>query len=173
MLKLQALQTSHPDYQFTENLFLSSFPQHERRDIEKQRYLTDNKPIFSNNIIQDEEGEGMGFVSLWTFPEFIYIEHFAIATHLQGKGIGRMVLEAIKARQLPIVLEVECPENEMAEKRIKFYENSGFSVWTTDYQQPPYRKGDAFYPMYLMLYGNLSDMKQVKKTLYKEVYEQT
>ena len=73
----------------------------------------------------------------------------------------------------PIVLEVERPIEEMAERRINFYKRQGFNLWENDYHQPPYRKGDDFLPMNLMVYGDLSaekDYEQVKNKIHKEIY---
>ena len=73
----------------------------------------------------------------------------------------------------PIVVEVEHPDDETAERRIRFYERAGFRLCPFDYSQPPYREGDAPYPMRLMGYGDIAmetRYEAIKKRLYKEVY---
>lgn len=42
-----------------------------------------------------------------------------------------------------------------------------------DYSQPPYKPGDDFLPMYLMVHGELDcekDFETIKKRIHKEVY---
>ena len=73
----------------------------------------------------------------------------------------------------PIVLEVERPIEEMAKRRISFYQRQGFTLWEKDYSQPPYKPGDDFLPMYLMVHGELDcekDFETIKKRIHKEVY---
>lgn len=65
------------------------------------------------------------------------------------------------------------PLEEMAQRRINFYKRQGFVLWEKEYQQPPYKNGDPFLPMYLMVYGSLQckqDFDTVKKKIHKEVY---
>ena len=69
--------------------------------------------------------------------------------------------------------EVEMPEEEMAIRRINFYKRQGFTLWEKPYMQPPYKSGDDYLPMLLMAYGDLEcdkDFEQVKKCIYREVY---
>ena len=68
---------------------------------------------------------------------------------------------------------VEMPEEEMAIRRINFYKRQGFTLWEKPYMQPPYKSGDDYLPMLLMAYGDLEcdkDFEQVKKCIYREVY---
>jgi hypothetical protein len=83
------------------------------------------------------------------------------------------MLQALKEEGRPIVLEVELPETDIARRRIAFYERNGFRLWTSrNYQQPPYRQGDAPIAMRLMAWGNLpeSRFEEVVRRIYREVY---
>ena len=69
--------------------------------------------------------------------------------------------------------EVERPVEEMAKRRIGFYQRQGFVLWKKDYRQPPYKPGDHFLPMYLMVHGNLDpekDYEDIKHKLHTVVY---
>ncbi len=75
--------------------------------------------------------------------------------------------------KLPVVLEVEMPNNPTAIRRIHFYERLGFSVLSHKYAQPPY-EGDSFLlPMQLMC-NNLhfadSHFELIKENIFQEVY---
>ena len=65
------------------------------------------------------------------------------------------------------------PEEEMARRRIGFYQRQGFTLWDKPYQQPPYKPGDGYLPMRLMAYGGIDpeqDFAKVRDCIYREVY---
>ena len=174
MIQFKRINTSDEAlYTFMEDLMKASFPKEEYRDLNELRSYTDNKTIFYNNIIMDGD-KPIGFITFWDFDDFYYAEHFAIDPNLRNGGYGKKVMNALCLNiEKPIVLEVEHPTEEIAERRINFYKRQGFELWENDYQQPPYRKGDGFLPMYIMAYGDLSkdkDYEKVKNRIYKEVY---
>ena len=175
MISIQRIHTTDKDhYCFAENLLTTAFPKEERRELTLQREYTDHNKLFNNNILLADE-DPVGFISYWDFDEFLYVEHFAIDETKRSGGYGKMVLDALKEKlQRPIVLEVELPKNETSKRRISFYQRQGYQLWKKEYQQPPYRKGDNYLPMHLMVQGELSsatDFDQVKETLYKKVYQ--
>ena len=72
-----------------------------------------------------------------------------------------------------IVLEVEEPIDELTKRRIGFYQRQGFTIQDMPYQQPPYRKGDDWYPMKLMTLRGEDFSRQyekVKNNIYREAY---
>lgn len=174
MIKFQPISTSDVQhYKFMEELLTAAFPPEEYRELESLREYTDRIGNFQNNIIFDDDIP-IGFITYWNFSQFYYVEHFAINPALRNGGYGKKVLEHLcKEITLPIVLEVEKPVEEMAKRRINFYTRHGFTLWQKEYEQPPYKKGDDFLPMYLMVHGNLQcgkDFDEVKNKIYKEVY---
>lgn len=165
--------TTTKEYQFVENLLTQAFPKEEYRELPAFRTLTRDKEIFHNNLIHDDNTL-VGFVTYWDFASFYYIEHFAILPEMRNHSYGKQVLAYLK-EQLhgPIVLEAECPVEELAQRRIGFYKRQGFTLWQQDYMQPPYRPGDGFLKLMLMAYGNLREDKDfdlIKKTIHREVY---
>lgn len=153
-----------------ETLMNTAFPLQERRDIELQQKNIDQNPKFHNLLITDNQ-KPIGLLTYWNFTDFIYIEHFAIDACLRNKGYGKQVLSTLKERvNLPIILEVEKPTNELALRRIAFYQHQGFVLQDFPYQQPPYRIGDTWFPMRLMTYG-IVDLSLARNTIYKEAYQ--
>ena len=174
MIRLQRITTANTAlYGYMEKLITSAFPPEEYRNLEELRQYTDNKPAFHNNILFHNDNP-VGILTYWDFNRFCYVEHFAIDPSLRNGGYGKQALNHL-CQQLgrPIVLEVEMPEEEMAKRRIGFYQRQGFTLWEKPYQQPPYKTGDGYLPMFLMAYGNLEcgkDFETVKEHLYREVY---
>ena len=175
MLKLHRITTADTAlYHFKENLMKQAFPPAEYRDFDELRLYTDTKSYFYNYIILEEDCP-IGFFTYWDFDTFYYAEHFAIDPTLRNGGYGKQVLGLLRdTLSCPIVLEVEMPENEMACRRVNFYQRNGFVLWPNDYRQPPYRSGDGFLPMRLMAYGALDsekDFAYVQRRIYTEVYK--
>ena len=116
-----------------------------------------------------------GFLAVWEFESFIYIEHFAVDPALRNSGTGSAMLqELVKQYQKPICLEVELPEDELTRRRIGFYERNGFVFNEYSYIQPPISKGKSPVPLRIMTYGSAitrEEFQKMKEILYRRVYK--
>ncbi|MCC8134320.1 MAG: GNAT family N-acetyltransferase [Tannerellaceae bacterium] len=156
-----------------EQTYTSSFPVNERRDFDLVRKMLEDNPDFKIYAFI-RQGIYVGFISAWVFEHFAYIEHFAIDESARNGGIGAgAIKQFMEICQLPVVLEVELPKEDLSKRRIRFYERLGFILNTHPYLQPPYRSGEEWLDMYLMTYGEIDLEKryeQIKEILYKRVY---
>ncbi|MCM1110212.1 MAG: hypothetical protein NC336_03290 [Clostridium sp.] len=156
-------------------LYRSAFPPEERRSVDSLTRLAATDPRFSIFRIVSSGGADSGFVTLWDFGAFRYVEHFAICHELRGAGTGAEVLRLLKEATpaSPLVLEVEpagsTPE---ADRRIRFYRRAGFALHDRfPYLQPPYSAGLSPVELTLMSSGPLPlPLGQVSETLHREVY---
>lgn len=176
MITIQRINSLHEHYPFMEQLMKTAFPLQERRDSVLQRENADHNPRFHNNVLL-KNGTPVGLLTCWNFDSFLYIEHFAIHNGIRNKGYGQAALKTLKDMwQGMVVLEVEEPTDELARRRIGFYERQGFMLQPYPYQQPPYRERDGWFPMKLMTLRadgfSTADYENVKNTLYREVYGQ-
>lgn len=172
-----------------EHTYIASFPEAERRPFPSLCRLACENPAFTvyallkkssvsllqaGEIEKKEREEYVGFITTWTFEDFIYIEHFAIDEAARNGGIGGKALKQfLDACQAPIVLEVEIPTDELSKRRIGFYERLGFVSDTHLYYQPPYQKGGETLEMRLMTHGAIdltTAFEYVKNTLHTQVY---
>ncbi|MDE6074454.1 MAG: GNAT family N-acetyltransferase [Muribaculaceae bacterium] len=158
-------------------LYLSSFPEEERRQWQSIIDMIDNSsPFFFLKAILSPDGEFMGFYSSWNLPGVLYIEHFAIEPRFRSTGIGSSVITDVVAGAMPrsVVVEVELPGSSSdADRRISFYERNGFSaVGDLQYFQPPYRPGLDMVEMMLMTSQPLPDVKTFVIMLHTLVYNQ-
>lgn len=175
MITLQRITTADRElYAFLEGLMTRSFPSDEYRDLDELRDFTDHRPHFYNNVVLND-GTPIGLLSYWDFDDFYYAEHFAIEPTQRNGGYGKVVLQHLcQLLDKPIVLEVEEPDEEMARRRIGFYQRNGFVLWDNEYRQPPYKPGDPCLPMRLMVYGPLDsrkDYNRVVRRIYRDVYK--
>ena len=176
MLRLQQLFTHSPSFSIAEKLYTEAFPLNERRSLEDWRKLADEEGAFQIfEILSD--GRFSGFVSCWQMGNFIYIEHFAILAALRCHGLGKEAVELLKKTYspLPLVLEAEPPECALAQRRIAFYERSGFSLSQRHYLQPPYHPGTPWFPLLLLCTDARfleEQFEAVRNNIYSSVYHQ-
>lgn len=154
-------------------IYMEAFPIDERRSRIKQWRLLDNLQYKMKPYVK--EGQLIGFMGIWELPLFTFIEHFAIKKEFRGSGYGtEMLKELLKSSGSGIILEVEPPENKVAQDRIAFYQRHGFVLNTYDYVQPPYEDGQKYLPLLLMSFPEMlikEAFDEAVEMIYKFVYE--
>ena len=136
----------------------AAFPYEERRDLLDQKECLKNK-YFKFFEIFDNEAD-VGFITIWDFPEFIFIEHLAIDEEKRAGGYGSKTIELIKqVYKKSIILEAEAPETEQQIKRIRFYDRQGFKMNSYDYEQPSYHGGEGV-PLKILSYPELLNQEE-------------
>ncbi|GAB6087529.1 GNAT family N-acetyltransferase [Alkaliphilus crotonatoxidans] len=154
-------------------LYEQAFPPEERRSKEAQKQILK----LSNYFVRPyyEGNSLMGFICFWLLKQCMFIEHLAVDEALRGKGYGKkIVAETIKAAEGMVILEVEYPDNTIAERRIKFYEGLGFVCNDLEYQQPSLGEGKAAIPLILMSFPHKIPTSQTDSLIgeiYSTVYQ--
>lgn len=167
---------SHNDNHFEKLLALyqDAFPENQRRtqDDFKKLIESENALFHCNAVILN--GSFVGFFNYWKFETFIFAEHFAIEESVRGNKIGEKVMKMIQSNaNLPLVFEVELPDDEINARRIEFYLRLGYEIIPIDYLQPPYNKNGFWQPLHLMtdeLQLVVKGFEQVKNIIYKFIY---
>ena len=119
-----------------------------------------------------KDGERVGFIAIWEFENFSFVEHFVIYERYRNRGFGSEVIALVRERYPQVVLEVEPPKEEMAARRFGFYKRSGFVPNSLHYMQPSYRENGNEVHLILMSYPDeLQNPKQVVRTMYNKVYK--
>ena len=156
-----------------EQTYIEAFPLNERRDFELTKLLIANDPAF-NLYTFTQDDVYVGFITTWQFADFLYVEHFAIDNARRSGGIGsKALMLLIEETALPILLEVELPLDEMAKRRIQFYERLEFKFHNYPYQQPPYSEGQEWVELRFMTrnkQNRVLDFDVAKACLYRSVY---
>ena len=73
------------------SLMEQAFPPCERRNREGQLRVAKH-PAYSYRILEDEQGDFLGFLAVWHFGSFRFAEHFAVNEKTRGMGIGSQAL---------------------------------------------------------------------------------
>ena len=152
-----------------------SFPKYEYRTNDEQKALLDN-PAYDVYILPDLDDKAIkAFIAVWNFDSFAFIEHFAVNPTYRNKGIGSTFLREIVCMLGKMVcLEVELPDNEMASRRICFYERNNFFLNRYPYTQLPISAGRNPVPLLIMTYGryiNKMEFAEIKDELFTHVYK--
>lgn len=151
------------------SLLYNSFPSDELRQEEEQRMLFDNS-TYQLYVTDDLQA----LISVWNFPTFAFIEHFAVTPQCRNQGLGgKLLREIITMLPCRVCLEAELPETELAARRIAFYERNGFTVNEFPYIQPSYGDGKKAVPMRILTTNGALTQEEftaVKATLYQYVY---
>ncbi len=151
-LTLLTSDISQADLDVIKGIYISSFPEAERRPWELiVKPETPGEPTLYGIIC---DGRLIGMATLWHFENFVYIEHLAVSNLCRNSGNGAAALQRILeiAADKPVVIEVEppCSDDPMAARRIGFYRRNGFEIIDRDYIQPPYSSGQPEVRLYLM-----------------------
>ncbi len=156
------------DFDSIYRIMEQSFPDDERRPYDEQKELL----LDSRYSIYAENG---GFIAIWEFEEFVFIEHFAVDESKRNSGLGsKMLANFLGITNKTVCLEVECPDTEIAKRRIGFYERNGFFLNEYEYFQPPISKGKNIVPLMIMTSKSKvtkEKFEKIRDTLYKEVYK--
>ncbi|MCD7971708.1 MAG: GNAT family N-acetyltransferase [Candidatus Azobacteroides sp.] len=155
------------------SIYEQAFPPDERREFCEVLRIAEQEQAFHVDIYT-QNGETIGFITHWNFEDFIYVEHFAVDEKTRGKGYGKVILENLLTQSsLPLILEVEPPEDEICKRRIRFYENIGFVLFSAPYLQPPYSPGKNPVSLLLMSFGLINmevSFNKIVRILHQKVY---
>lgn len=164
------------EYNFFICLYNNSFPLEERRAISDVKFLLITEKKFKVKIIWNNQNQMIGLLCFWTFDDFIYAEHLAIDSNIRNAGYGTQAVNLFLSEiNLPLILEIELPEDDISIRRLEFYQRLGFKIWTEiNYIQPPYHLTTSSVEMKLLTKGDidLTDcFDNIKKQLYSAVYK--
>ena len=179
--------TSQSDFSEIYRIMQASFSDNEYRPYDEQLALFEEPEYriyympamerVGNHSTGNSTMHAAGFLAVWEFESFTYIEHFAVDPVLRNSGTGSAMLqELVRKYQKQICLEVELPEDELTRRRIGFYERNGFVFNEYPYIQPPISKGKSPVPLRIMTYGSAitqDTFEEMKRVLYQRVYKCT
>ncbi|QOY34173.1 GNAT family N-acetyltransferase [Anaerobacillus isosaccharinicus] len=99
------------------------FPIEEMKSQKHMELLLQEK----GDIYHKDEGQNhvMMYVEM---DDFIFIDYLFVSKEARGQGLGKKLLNKLKKKEKPIILEVEPVDYEETDtqKRLKFYEREGF-----------------------------------------------
>lgn len=117
------------------SLMREAFPAEERRMDEEYRRLFKHQNV--QILCAREEERLNGFLLFWVLEHFVFVENFAVLPAARGLGLGSAMLQQLKSHyDLPLILEVEPPEDELTRRRVAFYQRNGYHLNGYEYYLP-------------------------------------
>lgn len=163
---------SHPLFESVWGTYECSFPEFEKRTKRDQiAVLADER--YKVYAITDAD-RYIGFVTIWEFDKYCFIEHFAIDPKNRGKSYGKEIIREIQQfyNGKVVILEIDPPIDDISKRRLRFYEGLGFIISDVHHLNLPYRKGGEGHRLYIMTYPsplNSLEYKVFNDFLYTEV----
>ena len=129
-----------------------SFPPTERGSyaLHRSEFTRDNFRC----MCYEPEGLPAAFINYYLLHDVdaLFVEHFASAAELRGKGIGSAVMNNLLEQSGAsfIVLEVDPPVDEISRRRVGLYRRLGFTLNEGSYFQPAFYGSPEPLPLMLM-----------------------
>lgn len=148
-----------------------TFPADERRDENQFLSLIEKPNCYIFGV--KNEDDLAGYVILWKCENFHFLEHFEVFEEFRNLKLGSQILAELMEKFGNLILESEPSDlNEMAERRINFYERNGFSIISEDYIQPSYGEGKNSLKLFLMSNFEVENLEKTIEEIHALVYEQ-
>lgn len=156
---IQVKQANSIYWEQFERLFISAFPEHERRSMEGMKRAIENEKYHLDFFLIDNAF--VGFRSYWIFETFLFGEYMVIDPCLRNSGIGQRVHSHYfnKLHQLNltgVIGEIDPPIDEISIRRRNFFLRLGFvendlPYYSIDFKPPhtPYQLKLISYPNYI------------------------
>src|SRR5882724_4805549 len=174
--RFQHLTTFAPDaLEQIQAIYDVSFPREERKPfwmvadaMQKGRY-----DVFVMTQETASKIVAFGLLVPLRVSHAMYIEYYAVAPHLRGRGIGSQLYVSVvaffnKTDRSAIVWEVDPPEQagDDNERRIRFYERLGAHLikQSKQYGMPNYFKGSGILPLRMMWQSLHREQEQPTKS---------
>ena len=129
------------DFDSLYDLIESSFPFEERPTRDEGRIRFGKEEFSAYALLED--GERVGFITVWQVADFHFIEHFVIYGEYRNRGYGAAAISAAIKLFPRMVLEAEPHDGDVASRRLAFYERCGFVINDFPYMQPSYHGGEG------------------------------
>ncbi|BES65463.1 GNAT family N-acetyltransferase [Gottschalkiaceae bacterium SANA] len=129
-------------------IYQSNFPSGERRLLEDHKRALEDDRYHCMAILEDNQVAGILFY--WKLPHFTFAEYLAIGEASKGQGIGSEVVSRLKEQAGRLILEIDPPEDEIAVRRLRFYQREGFVLNPYLHLNLPLRIGQEKLPLRIM-----------------------
>lgn len=145
------------------------FPVEEMKSKEHMEVLLKEK---DDVYYKDESSEHVMMYA--EFDAFIFIDYLWVSPKTRGKGIGRNLLEKMKKKNKPIILEVEpvAYDDSDTEKRLRFYKREGFSHAKSIGYTPQSLATKENAPLEILYWSPKKDSEEEIYAQMKKIYEE-
>lgn len=166
MIFKTVISNNSSDFKEAFDIYTESFPDYEIRTLKSQEQLVSDENYSLQVIKNDNLTETIGILFSWQTDEFIFVEHFAISKNERNKNLGSKILKhLISTTDLPIILEIDPPIDDISIRRKGFYERLGFTLTKYSYTHTGFKKVPSPHDLKIMTY------KEIDENLYNKFYD--
>lgn len=152
--------------------YCETFPVDERRNETQFFQLFDSSK--SKIISINQHSNTVGYLIIWEFDEFMFLEHFEIFEEFRNQKLGSHVLSNLSKIYPKILLESEPADlDEIASKRIAFYNRNGFETIDKNYIQPAYDNTKKDINLWLLSNFDNEKTSDFIKLIHQYVYQKS
>lgn len=144
------------------------FPVEEMKSREHMEMLLEEK---GDIYYKDESPQHVMMYA--EFDTFIFIDYVWVSAKTRGQGVGHQLIEKLKEKNKPIILEVEPVDYEDtdSEKRLHFYRREGFShAHTIGYNRRSLATNEET-PMEILYWSPNDESEEMIYEQMKKMYE--
>lgn len=171
MKLVKITSSSDPRISRVPELYEEAYPIEERTETKRLLQMIEDCPQMTFNAIMDDNDEFSGMVVIWDLGICRYLLYLAILNEKRNLGLGEAALKALKDESnLPIILEVELPSENLKQRRIGFYMRNGFHIET---ENPTILNSSHTYEdcfLMLMSSAELPDCEECQRRVVDIVY---
>lgn len=144
------------------------FPIQEMKSKEHMETLLKEK----SDIYHKEEGPKHVLMYVET-ETFIFIDYLFVSKEARGEGLGHKLIQMLKDKNKPIILEVEPVDYEDTdtEKRLRFYKREGFEHATSIGYKRRSLATNEVNPMEILYWAPNNEKEEVIFEAMKKTYE--
>lgn len=171
LIREEIKNTNHPKFLEAWEIYQNSFPIEEKRVLEEQKQIFENKNY--KFLLYLKEEKVIGFLASWESLDYTFVEHFAVSSKNRGQNFGSWIFKDFIKEKKNIVLEIDLPKDELSKRRLAFYEKFDFIKCPFKHFQIPFRKDEEELELMLLSYKKIPSeekYKEIFKNLKKEFY---
>lgn len=170
METIRIKSSENPYFKRVWEIYRYSFPVFEQRTPAHQEVAFKSNLYHMDAYINN--GEVIGFIGYWIFPDYAYVEHYAMAKESRGQGYGTKILKDFLAWQQGkiVVLEIDPVVDEISTRRLHFYQNLGFQESPFRYTCPKYQPDEKEGELWVLTYPTTVDCRFYDR-FYKDLHE--
>lgn len=165
------ISSSDPRIARVPELYEEAYPIEERTETKRFLQMIEDCPQMTFYAIMDDDDEFSGMAVIWDLGICRYLLYLAILNEKRNLGLGEAALKALKDESdLPIILEVELPSDNLKQRRIGFYLRNGFHIET---ENPTILNSSHTYEdcfLMLMSSAELPDCEECQRRVVDIVY---
>lgn len=165
-MEIVPVSSAHPLWDAVWRLYVDSFPEWERRREEAHARAAQDSRLHLEAAVDGDRLLGLLF--WWEQDAMVYVEHLAVDPTRRGQNIGSALLGDLLRRyaEKQVILEIDPPQDEVSQRRLRFYEHIGFKANDQTFWHTSYAVGGRRHPLILLSWPGVMTPEEQERFLH-------